>query len=162
MNEVDAAVEAARKRFHVCAFFADVKEWEESTKITWRARFEEIVDVWAVPGGRDPQPVAWDMRSHVGEFTQACEMVESEIDSVQFKQDGDGPMGRHVTNSRRRPNRWGVSIGKESPKSANKIDGCVAMIIARHARRLVLASKAYKERKETEDRKAGARLWSFS
>lgn len=165
MDEVDAAVHAAKERFHVCAFFADVKEWEESTKISWREVFEEIVDVWAVPGGRDPQPVAWDMRSHVGEFTQACEMVESEINGPGppgFAHDGDGALGRHVCNSRRRPNRWGVSIGKESPKSARKIDGNVGMIIARHNRRLVLASKVYKERKEQESKKAGARVWSFS
>jgi len=104
------------------------------------------------------------MRSHVGEFTQACEMVLSEIEAEfpTFSHDGDGALGRHVTNARRRPNRWGVSIGKESPKSPKKIDGCVAMIVARHARRLVLASKTYKERKEAEARKAGARVWSFS
>jgi phage terminase large subunit-like protein len=161
-DEVDAAVAAMKKRWHVCAFFADVKEWEESTKIRWREWFEDSVDVWAVPGGRDPQPVAWDMRSHVGEFTQACEMVEAEIDQAGFKQDGDGPLGRHVTNARRRPNRWGISIGKESPKSARKIDGCVSMIISRHARRLVLASKVYKERKEAGDKSAGSHVWSFS
>jgi hypothetical protein len=163
-DEVHAAILAAKERWNVCAFFADVKEWEQSTKITWREWFEETLDIWAVPGGRDPQPVAWDMRSHVGEFTQACEMVLSEIESQPpgFIHDGDSVMGRHVINARRRPNRWGISIGKESPKSHNKIDGCVAMITARHARRLVLASKKYKERKEQANKKAGSKVWSFS
>ncbi len=163
-NEVDAAIQLAMAKWHVCAFFADVKEWEESTKIKWREWFEETVDVWAVPGGRDPQPVAWDMRGHVGEFTQAAEMVLSEIDMQPpgFVQDGDATLGRHVANARRAPNRWGISISKESPKSPNKIDGCVAMIIARHARRLVLASKKYKERKEAESHAERARVWSFS
>jgi hypothetical protein len=162
-DEVHAAIQDVKERFHICAFFADVKEWEQSTKITWREWFEDTVDVWAVPGGRDPQPVAWDMRSHVGEFTQACEMVLSEIDSIPqgFIHDGDSTLGRHVINARRRPNRWGISIGKESPKSHNKIDGCVAMIVARHARRLVLASKTYKERK-TSAGKRGGKVWSFS
>jgi hypothetical protein len=163
-NEVHLAIQEARERWHVCAFFADVKEWEESTKITWREWFEDTVDIWAVPTGRDPQPVAWDMRSHVGEFTQACEMVLSEINSASpvFVHDGDSALGRHVTNARRRPNRWGISIGKESPKSPNKIDACVCMIGARHARRLVLASKKYKERKEAAAKKGGRRVWSFS
>jgi hypothetical protein len=163
-DEVHRAIQEAKDRWKVCAFFADVKEWEDSVKITWREWFEESVDVWAVPGGRDPQPVAWDMRSHVGEFTQACEMVLSEIESEPplFVHDGDSSLGRHVVNSRRRPNRWGISIGKEAPKSHNKIDGNVAMIIARHNRRLVLASKKYKERKESAIKKAGARIWSFS
>jgi phage terminase large subunit-like protein len=91
-------------------------------------------------------------------------MVLSEIEAEfpGFHHDGDGVMGRHVTNARRRPNRWGISIGKESPKSPRKIDGAVAMIVARHARRLVLASKQYKERKEAEAKKSGARVWSFS
>lgn len=165
--EVHAAIQAIRERFHVCAFFADVKEWEQSTKITWRAWFteeEDQLDVWAVPGGRDPQPVAWDMRSHVAEFTQACEMVLAEIENEPpgFKHDGDSAMGRHVINSRRRPNRYGISIGKESPKSPNKIDACVAMITSRHARRLVLASKKYKERKEAATKKTGSKVWSFS
>ena len=164
VNEVEAAIQMAMAKWHVSAFFADVKEWEESTKITWRAMFEEIVDVWAVPGGRDPQPVAWDMRGHVGEFTQACEMVLSEIEARPpgFIHDGDSTLGRHVINARRAPNRWGISISKESPKSVHKIDGCVAMIIARHARRLVLASKKYKERKEAEASAGKARIWSFS
>lgn len=166
MDEVHAAVQAAKDRWHVCAFFADVKEWEESTKITWRELFEDIVDVWAVPTGRDPQPVAWDMRSHIGEFTQACEMVLSEIDKFAvrptFHHDGDSMLGRHVINARRRPNRWGISIGKESPKSPNKIDACVCMIGARHARRLVLANKKYKERKEAGTAKGKGRVWSFS
>jgi hypothetical protein len=163
-DEVNAAVRAVRERFNVCAFFADVKEWEESTKVSWRALFEESLVIWAVPGGRDPQPVAWDMRSHVGEFTQAAEMTLSEIENEPpaFEHDGDSFLGRHVANARRRPNRWGISIGKEAPKSVNKIDGAVAMIIARHARRLVLASKEYKERKTQANKAAGRKVWSFS
>jgi hypothetical protein len=104
------------------------------------------------------------MRSHVGEFTQAAEMVLSEVESDPpgFYHDGDGDLGRHVIHMRRRPNRWGVSVGKESPKSHNKIDAGVSMIVARHARRLVLASKQYKERKAAETKNAKARVWSFS
>ena len=161
IHEVDAAVRAAKDRWNVVAFFADVNEWEEHTKVTWRTLFEDI-PVWSVPAGKDPQPVAWDMRSHVAEFTFACEMTEGEIRSKAFVQDGDSFLGRHVVNARRRPNRWGISIGKESPRSSRKIDACVAMIMARHARRLALSNKGYKEKKE-EIIKAGKRqIWSFS
>jgi phage terminase large subunit-like protein len=159
-DDVDRVVRAVKERFHVVAFFADVNEWEESTKVTWRQLFEEDLPVWAVPGGKDPQPVAWDMRSHVTEFTLACEMTLSEIEAGTFKHDGDSFLGRHVGNSRRRPNRWGISIGKEAPRSSRKIDACVAMIIARHARRLVLSSKNYKEEKAKAS--ATKRVWSFS
>ena len=161
--EVDAAMDMAYERWDVWADFSDVKEWEEHTKISWREKFGERVRVWAVPGGRDPQPIAWDMRTHVAEFTQACEMVQQEIESGAFRHDGSSALARHVVNARRKPNRWGVSIGKEAPKSAKKIDGDVAMIIARHARRLVLSSPAWKERKENEGRPSkGGRIWSWS
>jgi len=166
LDEVHFAVQAAKEKWHVCAFFADVNEWEESTKITWRDWFtdEYELDIWAVPTGRDPQPVAWDMRSHTAEFTQACEMVLSEIESpnIVFVHDGDSALGRHVVNARRRPNRWGISIGKEAPKSPRKIDACVCMIGARHARRLVLGSKAYKDRKASAAKSGKRRVWSFS
>jgi hypothetical protein len=162
VHEVDAAVKAAKERWHICAFFADVNEWEEHTKVSWRALFEDDLPVWAVPAGKDPQPVAWDMRSHVAEFTMACEMVEGEISSRAFIQDGDSFLGRHVVNARRRPNRWGISIGKESPRSSRKIDACVAMIIARHARRLVLSNKNYKEEKKAIEAAGKRRIWSFS
>jgi hypothetical protein len=162
--EVDAAVQAAKDRWHVCAFFADVNEWEESTKVSWRALFEDSLDVWSVPGGRDPQPVAWDMRSHTAEFTMACEMVLGEIESKVpvFRHDGDSYLGRHVVNARRRPNRWGISIAKEAPKSERKIDAAVAMVIARNARRLVLSSKTYRERKEAQQAGMTRKVWSFS
>lgn len=162
VSEVDAAVRAAKDRWNVCAFFADVNEWEEHTKVSWRALFEETIPVWSVPGGKDPQPVAWDMRSHVAEFTMACEMVDQEIRSGTFLHDGDSFLGRHVVNARRRPNRWGISIAKEAPKSSRKIDACVAMIMARHARRLVLSNKNYKEQKQAIEAAGRRQVWSFS
>lgn len=161
VHEVNEAIQAARERWNVVAFFADVNEWEEHTKVTWRLLFEDI-PVWAVPAGRDPQPVAWDMRSHTAEFTQACEMTESEIRNSAFDHDGDSFLGRHVINARRRPNRWGISIGKESPKSSRKIDAAVAMIMARHARRLVLSNKNYKEQQAKAERAGKRAIWSFS
>lgn len=148
IGEVNAALDMAFETYDVWALFADVKEWEESTKVGWRAKFMETLEhrLWAVPGGRDPQPIAWDMRTHVGEFTAACEMVQKEIETGGFEHDGSGLLSRHAINARRAPNRWGMSISKEAPKSVNKIDGAVAMIIARHARRLVLGSKEWAER----------------
>ncbi len=165
IHEVEAALDMAFDRWDVWAFFADVKEWEESTKVAWRAKYMEILEerVWAVPGGRDPQPIAWDMRSHVGEFTAACEMVQKEIENGAYEHDGSSLLGKHVINSRRAPNRWGISISKEAPKSVRKIDGNVAQIIARHARRLVLSSKPWQERKAKAGRPAkGGRVWSWS
>jgi phage terminase large subunit-like protein len=95
------------------------------------------------------------------EFTAACEMTAQEITDGDFAHDADSRMSRHVTNARRAPNRWGISISKESPDSPDKIDGCVAMIIARHARRLVLASENYGARSKVKPARSG-RVWSWS
>jgi phage terminase large subunit-like protein len=94
----------------------------------------------------------------------ACEMVLGEIESKVpvFRHDGDSYLGRHVVNARRRPNRWGISIAKEAPKSERKIDAAVAMVIARNARRLVLSSKTYRERKEAQQAGTTRKVWSFS
>jgi hypothetical protein len=45
-----------------------------------------------------------------------------------------------------KPNRYGVSIGKDSPSSPKKIDAAVCAVGARMVRRLYLASKPKKKR----------------
>jgi phage terminase large subunit-like protein len=139
--EVDAAVQQAFDRYEVVGFFADVQEWESFTKIDWPDRFGDELWVHAVPGGKDPQRIAWDMRSHVFEFTRAAELVEAEITEGVFTHDGDSRTARHVANARRKPNRYGVSIGKESPASPRKVDAAVCVIGARMVYRQALANR---------------------
>lgn len=141
VNEVDACVAWAFRQWHPVAFFADVKEWEGFTKVNWPELYGDRLDLYAVPGGKDPQPIAWDMRTHVYDFTMAAELTETEIKERKFSHDGDARMARHMANARRKPNRWGVSIGKESPDSPRKVDLAVAMVGARMARRLLLTSR---------------------
>jgi len=144
---VDGWVAAANESYEVVGFFADVKEWESFAKITWPERYKDDLVVWAVPGGKDPQPIAWDMRSHSYDFGLACELAEREILDQAFTHDGDSRLARHVVNARRRPNRWGaVSIGKASASSPDKIDLAVCMVGARLVRRQVLASKEWQRR----------------
>jgi len=159
VDEVDAAVARAFDRWNPVAFFADVREWESFSKIEWPRLYAERLEVMSVPGGRDPQPIAWDMRTHVSEFTAAAEMVNEEIigESPAFYHDGSAVLSRHVANARRRPNRFGISIAKESHDSPNKIDACVAMIIARHARRLYLSNARTAKKKVRT-----GRVWSYS
>lgn len=135
---VDAAVHQTFDRFTVVGFFADVREWESFTKITWPQRWRDDLAVWAVPGGKQPEPIAWDMRSHDYDFTMACELVEAEIAEVKFTHDANPALRRHVANARRRDGRYGISVRKESPNSAAKIDAAVCMIGARMLYRLAL------------------------
>lgn len=157
---VDATVERAFDRWQVLAFFADVKEWESFAKVTWPERYADQLLIKAVPGGKDPQLIAWDMRSHVYDFTMACELAETEIADQGFTHDGDSRVARHVGNMRRRPNRWGTSVAKESPDSPNKIDSGVCVIGARMVRRLLITSDAYKKR--TTKRPRAGRVYGFS
>jgi hypothetical protein len=140
-HEVDACVAKAFREWNPVAFFADVKEWEGFVKVNWANEYGPRLQMHAVPGGKEPAPIAWDMRSKLFDFTMAVELTETEIKSGAFSHDGDPRMTRHVGNARRRPNRWGISIGKESPDSPRKVDLAVAMIGARMVRRLWVAAQ---------------------
>lgn len=147
VDQVDGAVAHAFDRWKVVAFFADVKEWESYTKVTWPELYADQLQLHAVPGGKDPQAIAWDMRVHTYDFTMACELTLTEITEsadgeLAFTHDGDSRVARHIGNARNHPNRWGVSISKETKDSPRKIDAAVCVIGARMVRRLYLASVA--------------------
>ena len=155
VNVVDAEVEAMFDRFAVRAFFGDVREWESFVHTSWPARHGEDLVLWAQPGGRAPGPIAWDMRAHVMDFTLAAEAFTSDLFEDAFTHDGSLLMRRHVVTARRRPNRWGVSIGKESRHSAKKIDAAVCVVGARMVRRLLLASPEWAARNASKTKAPG-------
>jgi hypothetical protein len=140
-GEIDNRITAAFGRFDVVAFFADVREWEGYVKTTWPDRWSDRLQVWAVPGGKLPECIAWDMRSHSREFALAAELVETEIAEGAFTHDDDPVVARHMGNARRYETQWNgaISVKKETPNSMNKIDACVCVIGARMVYRLALA-----------------------
>ena len=146
VGNVDLAVTEVFERYNVVGFFGDVQEWESFVKIEWPRRHGAHLRVMAVPGGKDPQRIAWDMRSNVMDFTRAAELCEAEILEEGFTHDDHPPLTRHLGNMRRRPNRYGTSVGKESPSSSLKIDAGVCVIGVRMVRRLVLAAAPAKKR----------------
>jgi hypothetical protein len=148
--DVDRVVRmCAEGRFgKVVGFLGDVREWESFVKIEWPPLFPDL-RVMAVPGGKDPQWIAWDMRSHTFDFTQAAELALAEINGQMFTHDNDPRVARHVANMRNNPNRYGTSVGKESPDSRLKIDAGVCVIGARMVRRLVLAAKSVEKKKKS-------------
>ena len=156
IHAVDAAVEKAFQTYKVVGFFSDVKEWEHFAKVEWPRRYADQLEIHAVPGGKDPQPVAWDMRSKVYDFGLACELTRGEIeaDEVAFTHDGNSALQRHVMNAVVHITRFNTeSISKESPDSSRKIDAAVAMIGARMVRRLLLAERA------KGNKKRAGQLW---
>lgn len=138
---VDGKVEWAFDTYKVVGFLADVREWEAFTKVTWPERYRDELEMWAVPSGRRPEPIAWDMRGKDFEFTTAAELCEAEIRQHSFTHDGDSRLTAHVHNARRHEGRFGITVRKESAKSPKKIDAAVCMIGARMAWRLAKESR---------------------
>lgn len=148
VDAVDSAVARAFASWEVVAFFGDVREWESFVKVSWVKDYADRLLVMASPSSREPAWIAWDMRSHVYDFGEACETCEAEILDKAFRHDGDSRVARHVGNARRRPRAGRVGIGKESPDSPNKIDAAVCVIGARMVRRIVLNSKEWRKRSQ--------------
>jgi phage terminase large subunit-like protein len=99
----------------------------------------------AAPSGREPAPIAWDMRSHAYEFAEAAEVCHEEIVSGRFTHDGDSRTARHVGNARN--TRQGPHVDQQGvPDSPRKIDAAVCVVGARMVRRLALAAAPKKVR----------------
>lgn len=139
--DVDRVVRLAFENHRVVGFWADVREWESFVLTAWPTLFEDrlMPELWATKNTRPPRSVAWDMRGHQYEFARACEAAESDILDASFTIDGHPVLMRHLANCRRRSYRDAVSVGKESPKSAKKIDAAVCLIGARMLRRVALS-----------------------
>ena len=65
-------------------------------------------------------------------------------------------MTRHLLNARRRPNRWGISFGKENRESPKKVDVLAALLLARMARQRILGDGVLRKR-----RRRTGRLYGF-
>lgn len=156
-EEVDAVVRAWFDRYDVQWFGVDpspARDDETEAQYwaalcdEWHRDFRQQVLVWATPGQVHGHAVLFDMRmsSHGGAernklFTEAAELTAAEIDEDQtLTHDGDAMLRMHVHAARRRPNRWGVSLGKRTRDSSQLVDMAVAMVGARLGRRLVLNS----------------------
>jgi hypothetical protein len=148
--QIDNRITAAVERFDVVGFFADVREWEGYVKSTWPTRWKDELEIWAVPGGKLPEPIAWDMRSHSRDFALAAELVWQEIEDGVFAHDGNAVVARHVGNAYEYETQWNgaISVRKETPNSPDKIDACVCVIGARMVYRLALAGAEPEEDSE--------------
>lgn len=128
-EEIDEAVRSAMEQFDVVGFYSDLHPWES------------YVDAWAEDFGEDllirasaKHKIAWDMRGRGKEFTFATESMHDAILEGLVSHPGDPELDTHFYNARRRPNSWGVAIGKEHRESTRKIDAAVSAILARRAR----------------------------
>lgn len=159
-EEVDARVRAAFDRWNVMWFGVDpspARDDETEAQYwaalvdQWHRDFRDRVLLWATPGAKG-NAVSWDMRTstpggfeRVRAFTEAAELTAAAIDEDKtLTHDGDAMLRQHVHQARRRPNQFGVSLGKRTRDSSQLVDYAVAMVGARLGRRLVLNSGKYR------------------
>lgn len=123
----------------------------------WHRHFRNKVLLWATPGERGGSAVAFDVRQskpggreRLREFTAVAEQTAQAIDDEgSLTWDGDPILRSHVHNARRRPNQFGVSLGKRSRDSSQLVDFAVSMVGARLGLRRVLNSGKKLRRRRT-------------
>lgn len=150
-DEVHGVVENAFSRFRVLAFFADPGSGQDDDdgEMYWDAHIDLWGQTWgsklalrSVMSGPKAHAVRWDMRDPRNQetFTEAVKRTHADVLERTLIHDGHKVLRTHVINSRRRTNRWGITIGKEHRESARKIDLAVCAIGARMLRRMILNS----------------------
>lgn len=128
-DQVDEAVHTAFARFKPVGFYADVALWESYID-QWSEAYRRRLKIKASTNSA----VGWDMRSRLQIATRGTERLTAAIRDGQVKHGKDAVLRRHTLNVRRRPNRYGISFGKESRESPNKVDAFAAMQLADMAR----------------------------
>ena len=127
----------------------------------WHRDFHKKLKVWATSGTKIGNSVLFDMRIKTlggqqrnAQFTAAAMQTVQDIEeSGTLTWDGDGRLKIHAHQAKRRPNPWGVSLGKVTRDSDKHIDSAVCMVGARMGRRIVLNSGKVR----TRERAAGGR-----
>lgn len=126
----------------------------------WHVRWKDRLTLWAKPGNGG-HACLWDMTSpeRARQFTVAAMQAAADIEqSARAASDGrpedrtlvhngDGRLVGHVRNARRWPNRWGVSLAKESRESPKKVDLAVCMVGARMMRRALVTGAPQKKKR---------------
>lgn len=135
----DGLVASVFAQYRVRGFYSDVAHFETYVD-KWSREYASSLEVKA----STKSAVGWDMRGRLAMLTQATERLVAAINDGSLKHDGGSLLRRHVLNARRRPNRWGISFGKERKDSPKKVDAFAALQLADMARADLLAATSGK------------------
>lgn len=155
-EQVDATVRAALDRFSVVWLGIDPSPATDDAdeSLYWSQMIERLhrdyrttLPIWATPGVKG-SAVLFDMRlSQAGGvernriFTEMAARTAQEIDDEgTLTHDGNPALRVHVHNARRRPNQWGMTLGKQTRSSKKLVDLAVCMVGARLGRKIALDS----------------------
>lgn len=141
-EKVDKAVRAAFAKYNVVGMYADPAKWE-SYVAEWEKDFGKRLKVKS----SSAHPIEWWMTGEPKKVNSALVSFEDAVLEHQMTHDGSTTLTRHVMNARRRyGGRSGFTIHKESPESPNKIDACIAAVLAYQCRLEALAKGLTKTR----------------
>jgi len=87
------------------------------------------------------RPIEW-WTNRPTAMVAALERFHSAVLNGELSHGGDSTLAAHVLNARRRVGRAGVTIAKEHPKSARKIDAAMAAVLAFECRSDAVAQGA--------------------
>lgn len=135
----DGLIASVMAQYRVRGFYSDVAHFETYVD-KWSNEYNTMLEVKA----STKSAVGWDMRGRLALLTAATERVVAAIQDGSLCHDGGSLLRRHVLNARRRPNRWGISFGKERRDSPLKVDAFAAMQLADMARADLLAETSKK------------------
>lgn len=172
-DEVDGAVRYAFEQYRVEWFGVDPSPAKEDDAETlywmpiidgWHRDLHKRLKVWATAGAKVGNSVLFDMRIKTlggaqrnAMFTAAAMQVVEDIEQTgesAFTWDGDPRLKLHAHNAKRRPNPWGISLGKVTRDSDKHVDLAVCMVGARMGRRIVLNSGKVRQRSRAGSGKA--------
>lgn len=125
---VDGAVAAAFDRYDVAGFYCDPALWQDYVD-RWTQRYGGTVRVRA----SQPRPLEW-WTNRTTAMVAALERFHTAVMAGSLSHTGDSVLAAHVLNARRRAGRAGITIAKEHPKSARKIDAAMAAALAYECR----------------------------
>ena len=144
-DDVDGTMAWVYATYNVVGGRADTELWES------------YIDKWASENRRDfkvkastKHALAFDMRGNRREVTQANERLRSGFMDGEVLHGDDPVLRQHTLNAKIRFNNDGVSFGKASRESPDKVDAYAAMLLADMARhQLVMSGKRVGHRTAT-------------
>lgn len=133
---VDAAVAAAMDTYDVAGVYADPAHWQDYVD-AWQAEYGALMRVKA----NGPRPMEfWTGGGHTRRMVLALERFAEAVREQALSHEDQSVLTRHVGNARVRMTRAGATIAKAFPQSPDKIDACMAAVIAYEARNDAIAA----------------------
>lgn len=136
--EIDALLDDVMKRYDVAAFYADpAKDWRSKVN-EWEQKYAQPRPAQRHKGARvkmsRDHPFEWWFQGRSVFIERAVLSFAAAVRNGESTHDGAAALTRHVLNTRRRIRSQKLTVGKKHDHSPDKIDACVAAILAWQAR----------------------------